>query len=917
MRRFASNRVAVYVALFWTPTLCGCGNANDHAGSQVAGGGSSATAASAGGTSARLSDTSEAGLGGRQSSSATSAGSNTGRVGAAGSSAMMPMVGGASAAGSGSFGGATSAASSLAAAGAAVVAPIDRSFIVQSPSGIVDKMDILFAVDNSLSMGDKQQVLATAVPQLLRRLTNPDCVDPTPGSMRLPVQTIDPSAACPSGMEREFAPIKDIHIGVVTSALGDFGGDTCPEDQVTSVAANDHAWLTGTLARTQGALPAFLSWSKADADTYVSAIQPRLDQFRDLVAAATELGCGHEMILESWYRFLIDPTPPTDVLNENQTTNRRGNVDEAILAQRKAFLRPDSLVTVIMLSDENDCSMRDDSYAWLATTHGNGNRMWRGSKPCATNPNDPCCFSCMLSASASEACRQLDPTCTFDAPDAHLTAVADDINMRCRSMRQRFGVDLLFPVTRYVNALTKLQICPEQTYGDLDCDCTAAKAQGVPCVAGNSIPNPLFQNLDSNYVPTGPMRIDASSVFFAGIVGVPWQDLAVESALADEVPLKYRMGSELNWDLFAPKDDTTLPLDPLMIEQTAPRTGIHPITGEAVAPPGASPMTNRINGHEWHTSDKDLQYACIFSLDQPIAEGQSTATRLCDPQQCGVDDGSDTYEICRYRLAGCGCTMTEEGREKGPFDPTVSLTPVCQASNGAYGAMQYYAKAYPGLRELQALRGFHAASPFSRNNAIVGSICSKDLDYTHAETSGYGYNPVMRALVDRLKDNVGGTCLPSPLVAEPETGKVPCALVEAISPQGAAEGSCACAAKQRDEVAPELQQSMRALLEARGSCSGADCSKFCFCQLRQLLPGTAAGDACLNNVVATKTTNPPGFCYVDPASGRGNPALVADCDPNEKRTIRIVGDDASGLAAPAKGPVFYTCNASPYEAARP
>lgn len=919
MRRFASVRAA-QVALCSMPTLCGCGNANDHAGSQGAGG-ATATATNAGGASVRTSGSTVLSVGGQQTSPATSAGSNTSSVAAAGSSAGGASAGGTPGAGAASSsmalsGGGTFASTSVGVAGTSVVASVDRSFIVQSPSGIVDKLDILFAIDNSLSMGDKQQVLAMAVPQLLRRLTNPDCIDPTPGSVRLAVQLADPSAACPSGLQREFAPIKDIHIGVVTSALGDFGGDACPEDQATSVAANDHAWLTGTLPRTQGALPAFLSWSKTDADTYTAAIEPKIEQFRDLVAAATELGCGYEMTLESWYRFLIDPKPPTDVLNVNQAENQRGPIDERILAQRRAFLRPDSLLAVIMLSDENDCSMRDDSYAWYAMKYGGGSRMWRASKICDRNPNDPCCFSCMLSASASEACRQLDPSCTFDATDAHLTAAADDMNLRCRSMKQRFGIDLLFPVTRYVNALTKLQLCPDQTYGDLDCDCTAAKAKGVACNAGAPLPNPLFQNLEPNYVPTGPVRIDASSVFFAGIVGVPWQDLAVDSALSDGVALKYRMGSELNWDLFAPKDDATPPLDPLMVEQSAPRTGAHPITGEALALPTASPMANRINGHEWQTSEKDLQFACIFSLNQPISEGQTTATRVCDIQQeCGMNDESDAFKICRQRFNGCACTTTEG--VKGLFDPTVSLTPLCQAPDGTYGATQYYAKAFPGLRELQALRGFHAASPFSRNNAIVGSICPKDLDYANAETSGYGYNPAMRALVDRLKDNVGGTCLPAPLVADPGNGKVPCSLIEAITPQGAAEGSCACAQKQRDEVAPELQQSMRALLEARGSCSGDDCSKFCFCRLRQLLPGTAAGDACLNDVVATRTTNPPGFCYVDPASNRGNPALVADCDANERRTVRIVGDDASGLAAPAKGPVFYTCNASPFAPAAP
>src|SRR5215813_11149710 len=41
----------------------------------------------------------------------------------------------------------------------------------------IDKVDILFAIDNSASMGDKQLLLAQAVPDLLTRLLTPNCVD--------------------------------------------------------------------------------------------------------------------------------------------------------------------------------------------------------------------------------------------------------------------------------------------------------------------------------------------------------------------------------------------------------------------------------------------------------------------------------------------------------------------------------------------------------------------------------------------------------------------------------------------------------------------------------------------------------------------------------------------------------------------
>src|ERR1700733_4434221 len=46
----------------------------------------------------------------------------------------------------------------------------------------VDQLDILFAIDNSASMGAKQNLLELAIPDLITRLVNPNCIlnsDPT------------------------------------------------------------------------------------------------------------------------------------------------------------------------------------------------------------------------------------------------------------------------------------------------------------------------------------------------------------------------------------------------------------------------------------------------------------------------------------------------------------------------------------------------------------------------------------------------------------------------------------------------------------------------------------------------------------------------------------------------------------------
>ncbi|HEY5960203.1 MAG TPA: hypothetical protein VIV60_26805, partial [Polyangiaceae bacterium] len=806
-------------------------------------------------------------------------------------------------------------------------------FVKRNPAGGIDKIDILFMVDNSLSMGDKQAVLAAAVPQLLRRLTNPDCVDTEGANAQ---QLADPNAACPNGKQREFAPVKDIHIGIVTSSIGDFGGDTCPEDgQPQNVAMNDKAWLLGALPRTQSTLNGvpFLKWEPSDAENYGTRINDKVTEFTTFVTATTELGCGNEMILEGWYRFLVDPNPPSDILMKDSAANFRGPDDTMILDLRKQFLRPDSLLAVFMMADENDCSMRDDDYGWVPMTAAGGFRMWRGSSVCATDPNNECCYSCMLDRDASESCKAKDTSCRQTDPGAKVASAVDDVNTRCRAMKKRFGHDFLFPPSRYVNALSLTEICPDQTYGDLDCDCSEAKAKGVACVAEppgkrKKTKNPIYMNLDPKYTPTGPERAGKDAVFLAGVVGVPWQDLAKKD-IGDAEPLEYLTASQLKqenrWELFAPKPDedySTAALgDPLMIESFEPRSGTHPLTQQAVAGPDAARNANKINGHEWITANKDVEFACIFSLDVQLQQGK-VALRTCDLKtECPQDENSDEYKVCARRFDGCSCT-TYADNANNPLDPRVSHSPLCQDGQGNYGNKQYFAKAYPGLRQLQVLRGYFegvGGRIGAGDNAIVGSICPKDLDVANRQTSGYGYNPAVKALVDRLKTKLGGTCLPRQLNAD-ENGSVPCAIVETIPSSAKERGWCECEANQRKVVPSELGSAIRGALQREGVCGKSglpSCDEFCLCQLNELLQGTTAGDQCLNDLNIEKTADAPGFCYVDPDRGMGNQELVAKCPAATRRLIRIVGtgkDTTRGnlTAAPAPGQVFIACSGAAY-----
>jgi hypothetical protein len=79
----------------------------------------------------------------------------------------------------------------------------------------VDKIDLLLLIDNSRSMADKQQILADAVPDLVRGLVLPKCLDMNgvPSAM----QPTDPLQTCPAGTKYEFPPVLNIHIGIISS----------------------------------------------------------------------------------------------------------------------------------------------------------------------------------------------------------------------------------------------------------------------------------------------------------------------------------------------------------------------------------------------------------------------------------------------------------------------------------------------------------------------------------------------------------------------------------------------------------------------------------------------------------------------------------------------------------------------------
>jgi hypothetical protein len=551
---------------------------------------------------------------------------------------------------------------------AAIIHPGEGGISVGSLSG-AKRIDLVFMLDDSVSMSDKHDVLKAAIPDLLNRFVNPVCIDRF-GHTSQPV-TAD--APCPDEQNRQFAPVRDMHIGIVTSSLGsaDVPNPYCAP---TLGDRNDSAHFVGSLPR-GASIPTsaqgFLVW---DPDQKANPpgqkdVSVLVDSFRGLVDAVGQKGCGFESQLESWYRLLVDPEPrlstkllPCAGADSGLNCPGPDGIDQTVLDARTAFLRPDSLLVVVMLTDENDCSMTDLGSATI--NFGTSNVMPQGSSVCATNPDDPCCYPCTSAPPAG--CPNPDPVCSV----SKFATTDNEPNIRCFNGKQRFGFDPLRPVQRYIDALTK---------------------PTVPNRAGDAVPNPLF---------AGGQRTPGE-VFLVGILGVPWQDVATDATLGSPTDLKLKSVRELRdnggWGLILGDPAThTPPRDTLLLEARDPRMGSDPVTGAALAPPTAGFLANPINGHERVQVQKDdLQYSCIFPL--PMARECIT------PQE-----------------NACECAMPSDG----------TMNPICQAPDGTYTTTQRFAKAYPPVRELEVIQGVG-------DSGVVASICPKNATDPTSESYGY------------------------------------------------------------------------------------------------------------------------------------------------------------------------------------
>jgi len=178
-------------------------------------------------------------------------------------------------------------------------------------------VDLLFVVDDSGSINDYRAAMHTAIYDAVHGLVHPPDRDG-------------------DGVE-DWPRARDLHLGVTTTSIT--GGGVCPgaPDGVLSrgEASTDPAC--------EGPFPSFVSHTeeREDADRVAH-------QFACMVGGVAP-GCMIEQPLEAALKALL----PSETSVEFIEGTARGDTDNA------GFLRDDSLLVIVFVTDEDDCSIQD------------------------------------------------------------------------------------------------------------------------------------------------------------------------------------------------------------------------------------------------------------------------------------------------------------------------------------------------------------------------------------------------------------------------------------------------------------------------------------------------------------------------------------------------------------------------------
>mgnify|MGYP001302839282 CR=1 FL=1 len=198
------------------------------------------------------------------------------------------------------------------------------------PTGV----DLLLLVDDSNSMTEEQESLAVELPALVRALVEPPDAD--------------------GDGDPDWLAVTDLQVGVITTDMGT-GGFTVP-----TCARSDFGddGILRTIGRTDVAgcmatYPSFLTFEPATGSPDAFAFDV------SCVARTGTGGCGFEQPLEAVLKAL-SPSAPTPWTGPGYAAptffrNTFGHADTV----NEGFVRTDTLLAVVVVTDEEDCSASD------------------------------------------------------------------------------------------------------------------------------------------------------------------------------------------------------------------------------------------------------------------------------------------------------------------------------------------------------------------------------------------------------------------------------------------------------------------------------------------------------------------------------------------------------------------------------
>ena len=194
------------------------------------------------------------------------------------------------------------------------VDPITESFIMEEIRQAQKRpVDILVVVDNSMSMELEQANLAEQFPSLIHSLLNPE-PDPETG-------------------ELVHVPAHDLHIGVISTDMGTGGYSvtTCADPIDGDDGVLQHT-PSPFIEGCDSAYTSYLSYFSEEPD--VPLVEKMARDFGCIATLGND-GCGFEQQFKAARKAL--------------TTHASG--------ANAGFLRPDSILTILFVTDEEDCSV--------------------------------------------------------------------------------------------------------------------------------------------------------------------------------------------------------------------------------------------------------------------------------------------------------------------------------------------------------------------------------------------------------------------------------------------------------------------------------------------------------------------------------------------------------------------------------